>query len=707
MSRAAHPNQIWWSAAELADAVLPDMPATKRRMNAYAEREGWQFDPKLARRRAGRGGGWEYHWTLLPMRARQRLLREAGAVPKGDQPSRAEVHARFEALPEKHKETARQRLAALNQVLSQQRAGLSKAVAAQQVSASTGHSERAIWSWFGMVARVEPADWLMHLAPQYQSAERTERRSDIAPEFWSWLLGDYLRLEAPAFAASYRRAERYCAAQGIGVPPKHTAQRRLNSQVPRVTQVLAREGEAGLQRCYPPQVRDRTGMVAMEGVNADCHKFDVFVCWPGQPTPTRAQIIAFQDIFSGKILSWRIDHTPNKVMVMAAFGDLVEDWGIPKHCLFDNGREFANKWMTGGAKTRFRFKIRDSDPAGVLEQLGIQIHWATPGHGQAKPIERAFRDFAEDIAKDPRFAGAYVGNRPDAKPENYGNAAIPIEEFVAVVGELIDAHNARLGRLSPTVKGGSFDEAFAKSYATAQITKATAEQRRLWLMGQEVRKLHATHARLTIFGNTYYSPWMVEHPGLTVVARFDPERLHGPVYLYDHKGAYLGEAACEEKIGFFDVTEAHAHARRNNAIKRAEKQVRRAMDVKTPGELAADLRGLAPVAPSQAEAKVVQGAFSSKPLTPGKITRPAPERSDEQIEAESAVILDLMARREREPAERPRDRFKRALELQERSDAGERLATADADWLQIYSQSSEFRAEMTMYRDHGDSMFAG
>lgn len=127
--------------------------------------------------------------------------------------------------------------------------------------------------------------------------------------------------------------------------------------------------------------------------------------WP-DGTINRPQIVAFQDLYSGKILSWRVDHDPNKVMVMAAFGELVENWGIPKRCLFDNGREFANKWMTAGAPTRFRFKVREDDPIGVLSLLGIQMHWATPAHGQAKPIERAFRDLASDVAKDPRFAGA-------------------------------------------------------------------------------------------------------------------------------------------------------------------------------------------------------------------------------------------------------------------------------------------------------------
>ena len=60
--------------------------------------------------------------------------------------------------------------------------------------------------------------------------------------------------------------------------------------------------------------------VALEGVNADCHKIDVFVMWPGVEKPMRPQIVGFQDLYSNKILAWRVDRDPNKVAVMSAFG---------------------------------------------------------------------------------------------------------------------------------------------------------------------------------------------------------------------------------------------------------------------------------------------------------------------------------------------------------------------------------------------------
>ena len=533
---ATHPDKIWWTPAELADACLPDIPQSKSSLDRMIKRMGWREHPGLARRRQGQigGGGWEYSWELFPARARRKLLSEAiaaqASAPEPERDPEAQ-HRYFETLPASSKAKAETRLRVLQAVLAMEFTGLTRFLAVDQVARAQGVSDRTIWNWFKMVVGVDEAEWLFHLAPRHRKATPTQKKSTCSPEFFELLKGDYLRLERPSFTSSFRRCVKIAKAKGWTALPEHTARRRLDELVPRVTQVFAREAYMGLAKCFPPQTRDRSGMVALEGVNADCHKFDVFVQWPGEDKPSRAQIVAFQDLYSGKILSWRVDHNPNKVAVMAAFGDLIEDYGIPRHCLFDNGREFANKWLTGGAKTRFRFKIRDDDPLGVLTLLGIKIHWATPAHGQAKPIERAFRDFADDIAKDPRFAGAYVGNRPDAKPENYGSKAIPIEDFVRVVGEGIVDHNARLGRRTDTTLGRSFDETFAASYATAPIRKASDEQRRLWLMGQEVLTLHRTHGRLSMLGNKYWSDWMNEFAGQKVVARFDPEDLHAGTYV--------------------------------------------------------------------------------------------------------------------------------------------------------------------------------
>ncbi|MGB0914188.1 MAG: transposase domain-containing protein, partial [Phaeobacter italicus] len=564
--------------------------------------------------------------------------------------------------------------------------------------------QRTLWNWLALIDGVDVADWLAYLAPRHRATKPKRARATCSPEFLDWLRADYLRLGEPSFSACYDRAVALCKARSLRYLTSRTAHRWIDENIPRVTQVLARQGVRGLEKCFPPQIRDRSGMTAMEGVNADCHKIDIFVAWPGIDKPVRPQIVAFQDLYSGKILSWQVDLDPNKVAVMSAFGEMIETWGIPKHCLFDNGREFANKWLSGGVPSRFRFKVRKDDALGVLPQMGIRIHWAKPGHGQAKPIERAFRDIADRVALDPRFAGAYVGHKPDAKPEDYGSRAIPLDDFLRVLDQGVRDHNARPGRLSDTAKGRSFDETFAESYAQAPIRKATPEQQRLWLMGQEVRKLHRTHGQLTLYKNGYWADWMNEYAGQTVALRFDPENLHAGLYVYALDGVFLGQAECRQKTGFFNLVGAKDHARLQRQRKAAEKALLKTMRPVSVDDLAAEMDAVQSPAPTPTplvEAKVVEitPARARKPLIERQV--PIPETgADDRLTVFQADFSKPKSKHST-PAETAADRFWRALDIEQRSEAGEPISQDDADFLTRMQRLPEYRAQRIAYAHHG------
>lgn len=700
------PEQIWWSPTDLAISGLPDLPGSVQGINHLANMGGWRQDPALSRRKVGRGGGWQYHWSALPLAARQRLLKDAAEVMPEAKTAlpRGEAWARYDALSAAAKAKAKEQLKALDQVEAFARSGVTHVVAVTEAAQVAKVSPRSIYNWLERIEGVAREDRLAYLAPRNKSAKRKSVKATCSVAFMDHLKGLYLRLEGPSFADSYRRAVKKAKKEGWDTLKLATAKRHLEADVPRVTRVFAREGEAGLTRCYPPQIRDKSMMTAMEGVNADCHKIDIFVRWP-DGTVNRPQIVGFQDIYSGKILSWRVDHTPNKVMVAAAFGEMIDDWGIPKHCLYDNGREFANKWFTGGTKTRFRFKIREEDPVGVLPLMGIQVHWAKPAHGQAKPVERAFRDFANVIAKDPRFEGAYVGNRPDAKPENYGNRAIPVDEFIAVLAEGVEEHNAREGRLSPTARGRSFDQTFAESYTKAPIRKASEAQRRLWLMGQHVGKLHKNHGSLRVHGNEYHSAWMSQRAGETVVARFDPEDLHAGVHIETTTGEYLGFGECRQKVGFFDLVGAQEEARRRRQIKKAEKALLDAKRPVTIEQIAAEMP-IESLPKETVEAKVVAPEFGRPKSAP--IIRPPVYQAPENPEldtAHEALILELSDRRNDKPKPTPsgftvadtaEDRFRQAQEIIERSDKGQAVGQEEADWVRGYMRTPEYQGALVM-----------
>lgn len=611
----------WFTPAELAALGLRRMPTTKVGYNDLADREGWR-PPDLEwpanergcwRKREGRGGGYEYRIVVLPMSAQLELLNrqhQARAVEpapaeeiKGDL-KRSSLWQHYHRLSDRQKGEAKKRLAVLDAVEDLARNGTERTVAYMLAASRAGIGLRTLYTWRDRVAGVPREDWLAALAPRYVGRMK---EAECSPEALAFIKADYLRPERPPFTDCYRRLARAAAEHGWTIPSERTLQRRIE-KMGEAQKVLARDGAEALARLYPAQERDKSTLHALECVNADGHKFDVFVAWPGEKTPVRPVLVAFQDVHSGMILSWRLDRSETAHAVLLAFGDLVETWGIPERVVLDNGRNFASKWLTGGVANRYRFKVKADEPHGVMTTMGVQISWATPYHGQAKPIERAFRDMASSIAKDPRFAGAYTGNKVDAKPANYGSKAVPLDLFERVVAEGIAEHNARLGRRSKVCNGQSFEQVFMASYQASLIRKASVEQRQLWLLAAEGVSVRKQDGTIHLFGNRYWADALTDLRSTKVVARFDPDALADGVHVYRLDGTYVAHAECIEASGFVDVTAARKHTAARKAYLKAEK-------AKLEAELTMSLDQLADLIPAPEparpapETKVVRPIF--------------------------------------------------------------------------------------------------
>lgn len=705
------PRQEWWSAAEIADAALPDLPPTRQGVEKLIKRQGWR-ESGQARKREGRGGGWEYHWSLFPVRARRVILPPLESDAKGAaRAGRDEAWAWFEGLPAPVQEKARVRLDVLQRVEALVGHGDAKLRAVQLVGKALDIPPRTIWAWFALIDGVRVDDRLPYLAPKHRAVPARAAQVHADPDWWNTLKSDYLRPAKRSFAVCYRAACTVAEAKGWVTLPERTARRRFEDEVSRFTITLCRDGLDALKRLYPPQVRDKSALRPLEVVNADFHKFDVFVEWPrerGQTEPAyigRPQMVAFQDVYSGRILAWRVDQAPNALAVQLAAGDMIEAWGIPEHVLLDNGREFAAKALTGGAPTRYRFKVREDDVPGLFVSLGCEIHWATPYAGQSKPIERAFRDMCDAIAKDPRFDGAYTGPNPMAKPEDYGSRAVPLEQFLAVLAEGIEEHNTRANRRSEVAMGRSFAEVFDEAYATAPIRKATEAQRRLWLLGAEKLRADTRTGVVRFMKNEFWAPWMGEIAGQPLIARFDPADFMAGLHLYSAENAYLGHAPIKVATGFLDMEEARTHAKARRDWMNAEKEAARKHRRYTAVQLGVDLNGLPPAAPGVAPAaKVVRGAFGA-----GRTDRravPAAPPTEAEAQAHAAVVADLSARRPvQAPEEGARDRYRRALELERAEARGEVLTHDQRRWLGVYQTTPEYRSEQALHDDFGDAMF--
>ncbi len=571
--------------------ALPGLPKVKRAINERAREEKWALKcdsdgNSLARRRERRGGGTEYHVSVLPAAARAELVKrldihapDSAAAMNGiaanDETASCEWQW-FDRQTEKVRAEATRRLEIVQAVTSYEVAGFRRSLAVKQAAKDHRVGASTLWQWVRLVTGLHAADWLPALAPRRKGGGA---EAAIDADLWTAFKSDYLRLEKPTIASCYRRIEALAAVRGLSIPIMKTFQRKLEREVDPAVIIMLRDGQEALRRSVPSQRRTVKHLHAMQLVNIDGHKFDVFVRWgtnaKGEPIIGRAIMVAIQDVMSRKILAWRIGEVESAIQTRLTFADLFRNYGIPKGCLLDNGRAFASKWITGGALTRYRFKIRPEEPTGLLPALSINPHWATPYRGQSKPIERAFRDMCDDIAKHPRMAGAYTGNKPDAKPENYGSKAIPIDEFRAHVAQEIAAHNARTGRRTEMAKGRSFDQVFAESYAVAPIGKATEEQLRLALLAGEQRRIRSDTSHIEMFGNRYWTADLNAHAGQLVTVRFDPDNLHQPIHVYDLAGRYLCSADEIEDTGFDDVAAAKETARRQAQYR---KQVREAAE---------------------------------------------------------------------------------------------------------------------------------
>jgi len=568
----------WLTAAQIAALGLPGMPGTRRAVNRIAAKQGWDdrvnaAGEPLACRSGGRGGGTEYHYSLLPSYAQARLV-AIGTVARPDERreqrdsiARDDAWSQFEALSDKAKDEARRRIAMLDEIQTLERGGLARTVAVGQVAAVQRVGTRSIYRWFDAVAGIPRLDWLPYLAPRHVGRVVA---AECDPVAWEFIKADYLRLERPTLQSCYRRLKAAARERGWTIPSASTLERRFEREIPAPVLIAAREGQDALKRLYPAQERDRSALHALEAINADGHQWDVWVRWP-DGTIARPVMVAIQDVYSGLMLAWRIDRSEHKDAVRLAIGDVVEQFGVPDHAVLDNGRAFASKWLTGGIPNRYRFKIRDEDPDGLLKLMDVEVHWAQPYSGQSKPIERAFKDFCDAIAKHPRFAGAWTGNNPLAKPENYRSKAVDLETFLDVVEEGIAEHNGREGRTTPVCRGRSFAETFRASYERAPIRRATAAQRRLWMLAAEGVRASSRDGSVRLFDNRYWSDALHAHMGKPLVVRFDPADLHGAVHAYRLDGRYIGKAECIERTGFFDADAARNHSRARNAWMKAQK----------------------------------------------------------------------------------------------------------------------------------------
>ncbi|KFA96221.1 transposase domain-containing protein [Vibrio sp. ER1A] len=610
---------MYFTAKELAGVV--GMPKLERncltKLNKLFEENG--LEESLKRKRSG-SKAFEYHISILSPATQAALYKREGKIQVGDQvfnlPSeknpktycREALWARWSKTNNAAKEKAQQALRTVQAVHALRKNGIKLMDAYESVSEEYGVALSTLRRSCAKVKGIDECDWAPALLPKHFEVAQTKKAKQFAyitPDAWEFFKSDYLSLEQPTMTASYERLKDAAVHHGWKVPSLKSLSRRLEHEVPIQQRVLLREGEHALHQMFPPQERTVEGLHALEWINGDGYQHNVFVRWFNGEI-LRPKTWFWADVYSRKIVGWRCDLSENTDSIRLSLMDVCEKYGIPKEITLDNTRAAANKWMTGGVPNRYRFKVKEDDPLGIIPMLNIKLHWSSvilgKGHGQAKPIERAFGvgGIEEYIDKHPLCRGAYTGPNPMAKPDNYGSKAIDAEDFLNAIAQGVEMYNAKENRNTEICKGFmSFNQAFNASYESAPIRKASSEQLQMMMLQAEAVRV-SRHGTISLDAggslkgrkNRYYHDSMMNYIGQKLVARFDPLKLHDSVEIYTLNGVRVCTADCLEKVGFGDTQAAREHKRKRTQFTKANKAAALAQTEMDALEVAAMMKPL-------------------------------------------------------------------------------------------------------------------
>lgn len=514
--------------------------------------------------------------------------------------------------------------------------GAKKAYLAEGWAKERGTSRATLYKWRQSVAHLERHQWAYGLVPERRKGNMPGApKADIDPGLWDFIKSEWLTQSKPALRHVYRRAVALANARDLDLPAEKTIARRLAVLPPHLV-TLMREGEKALEDSYPPLRRDYSTLAVHEIWNADGHMFDAHVRW-ADGSVGRPIVLAWQDVRTRMIVGCAIGKTESAHLVRQALtAGLERTRAIPQRAYLDNGRAFASKEISGGQATRYRFKVQPDEMQGVLTMLNVDVTWATPYNGKAKPIERFWQTLTA-MAKRTEFVGAYCGNKIDNRPEEHDiKNAVDVSLFERLLHEEIEAYHARAHR-GDSMDGRSPRQVYEALMASTVVRQPAASQVRRCTLAAQPIKLNR-HGEFFILENRYGSDACAALPRhVKYTAYYDPNDTAAAVELWDGE-ELVATVPALDSFGFADRSAAQDHARAKNAHKRGMREQARAMQAMekarertTPREPQA-----APGAPLP-RAKVPQlahlGGTRPAPQAPRDDDAPTPEYMEEYRQA--------------------------------------------------------------------------
>ncbi|MCH2165986.1 MAG: Mu transposase C-terminal domain-containing protein [Marinovum sp.] len=425
------------TAQEIADAAkrlgLSSVPHTKQGVNKRARTEGWSDADDLCRKRAGVGGGMEYHISLLPPAMQASLAAEVSRqVTMRDNQAKRGLEIVKRDVLDTSALTARQRevmnarslvLAAVENVqVAEGRTrsqtvdllvadpckfdldGETLALANDRKTQSTTLARRTVLRWF----QYRDSSGIGALAPK-----ATKGQENIPDWFWAFL-PHYARPQKPCITEALD-AFRLSASE-VPAEASYDKVRRLLSKLGNVERHRGREGSLTLKARMAYVTRSTSDLLPTCVYTSDGKTFDAEVAHPIHGRPFRPEITSVVDVATRRCVGFSVGLAENAVGVVDALRYSCETYGVPAIFYVDRGAGFKNN-------------VLDARLTGLMGRLGITKYHSLPQNSQARGIIERFQGSVWN--KLSREFNTYVGAPMDrqARQKSFKITRRQIKEF--------------------------------------------------------------------------------------------------------------------------------------------------------------------------------------------------------------------------------------------------------------------------------------
>jgi transposase InsO family protein len=362
-------------------------------------------------------------------------------------------------------------------------------------------------------------------------------QNSISDEAWQCFYDMYMTQQRRGVRLCYDLTKRIYP----DIPSVSTFERRVR-EIPHYAILYYRHGEKTFKDNLPSMTRSRLDINSNDIWFSDHHEMDVFVL-NKQGKAVRPWLTTFYDARSNKVIAFLLrEDSPNTTAVKQCLRRGMETHGVPKEVYFDNGKDYRSK------------SFDREYPMSLVNQIGFNIIYATPYHGQAKTVERFHGTLEERFNKRfITYAGRDAKNRPECMQisnEEIAKIAPTIEEYESLLSAYIEEYNqtASNGR---DMNGQSPNQVY---YDNLKVKRQISDHDALRILCGNFHERTVQKNGIRIMNNLYQSDYLTPFYNQKVTVVFDPDNIE-EVNVFDMNNKAICVAYAQISTPFRNTTD--------------------------------------------------------------------------------------------------------------------------------------------------------